>query len=91
MILERKFENELKHIQDELADIQTKLRLDLGKKVTKNVSRIFERQKSDFTKQDSLPTTLNFRAFHSFVALVSSGLKLHLQLNLTKLDSSHRH
>lgn len=54
MILERKFENELKHVQDELNEISTKLRMDVAKKVSKNFGRVVDKQKSDFLKNEGL-------------------------------------
>lgn len=47
MIHERKFENELKHLQDELNEIANKLKLDFSKKLSKNLSRVVEKQKTD--------------------------------------------
>jgi len=65
--------------------------MDLAKKVSKNIGRVCERQKSDYLKSDtSLFTLSSFRSFFSFTALIASGLKLHLQLNLTKLEQSHK-
>ena len=43
MIIERKFENELNHIQEELNEVIGKLKLDFAKKFSKNLSRIYER------------------------------------------------
>ena len=53
MILERRFENELKHIQDELNEIVTKLRVDVAKKLSKNLTRVAEKQKADYLKSET--------------------------------------
>ncbi len=83
MILERKFENELKHVQDELNEITSKLRIDVAKKLAGNLGRVVEKQKSDFLKNEGvLASVENFRSFYQFMGLISSGLKLHLQVNL---------
>ena len=64
MILERRFENELKHVQDELNEISTKLRMDVAKKVSKNFGRVVEKQKSDFLKNEGvLASVESFRSF----------------------------
>jgi len=64
MILERRFENELKHVQDELNEILTKLRMDVAKKVSKNFGRVIEKQKSDFLKNEGvLASVESFRSF----------------------------
>ena len=64
MILERRFENELKHVQDELNEISTKLRMDVAKKVSKNFGRVIEKQKSDFLKNEGvLASVESFRSF----------------------------
>jgi hypothetical protein len=64
MILERRFENELKHVQDELNEISTKLRMDVAKKVSKNFGRVVDKQKSDFLKNEGvLASVESFRSF----------------------------
>jgi hypothetical protein len=64
MILERRFENELKHVQDELNEISTKLRMDVAKKVSKNFGRVVEKQKSDFLKNEGVLASVEiFRSF----------------------------
>jgi hypothetical protein len=83
MILERKFENELKHVQDELNEITSKLRIDVAKKLAGNLGRVVEKQKSDFLKNEGvLASVENFKSFYQFMGLISAGLKLHLQVNL---------
>lgn len=91
MILERKFENELKHVQDELNEVVSKLKLDFSKKISKNLARVCERQKSDFAKPDQVLVSIDsFRSFYGFMGYVSNGLKLHLQFNTTKFDQVHK-
>lgn len=72
MILERRFENELKHVQDELNEIVTKLRVDVAKKLSKNLTRVAEKQKADYLKSDTMLASVEtFSSFFNFTALIS--------------------
>ena len=92
MIKERTYEQQLKHdIQDPLNEATQKLRLYFSKKLSKNLARVCEKQKSEYLKNDqSLASTDNFRSFHTFMGFISNGLKLHLLLNLALFDQTHK-
>lgn len=78
LILERKNETELKHIEEELREIESKQRSFFSSKLEKNLQRVHE---SKLTQ-----TVSQFCDFQSLMAAIAKGLRTHYQmqtLNLT--------
>lgn len=86
---ERKFENELKHIQDELNEIINNLKNAFGKRFSKNLVRVIEKNKKDYEKDLLIHVEL-FNTFQGFFTCLCNGLKHHFQINLAKFEQAYK-
>ena len=74
----------MKHIADELDEIIGKLKIDFTKKLNKNLSRIYDRQKQG----EQLPAVESFHPVHVFMNLIANGMRHHFQLNMEKFEQT---